>query len=178
LEDAILASPRWPTRVFAAQCVRRLITVTAESKNPAHFDLGLARERLISHGNGTCLLHLSRVVFTRVAFQLKFFGLALDRAGDFLVLHLSDLIRMGFIAATGDCDPLRLEGLLLLQLIIDKFSQVPEPEFPGHYLLEQYQAQVNRETLMYALQSSLDVFSSFIQRISFSKQSFDNYLRC
>ncbi|CAG0923810.1 unnamed protein product, partial [Notodromas monacha] len=113
LEETNLASPRWPTRVFAALCVRRLICVTSESKDPAHFDLGLARKKLISLGNG-----------------------------EFLVLHLSDLIRMGFIAATGDCDPLRLEGLLLLQLIIDKFSQVPEPEFPGHFLLEQYQAQV------------------------------------
>jgi len=29
-----------------------------------------------------------------------------------------------------------------LQEIIIKFARVPEPEFPGHVLLEQYQAQV------------------------------------
>jgi len=59
------------------------------------------------------------------------------------VLHLSDLVRMAFMAATSDCDPLRLEGLKTLQEIIDKFAKVPEPEFPGHLLLEQFQAQVN-----------------------------------
>lgn len=62
--------------------------------------------------------------------------------GDFLVLHLSDLVRMAFMAATSDCDPLRLEGLKTLQEIIEKFAKVPEPEFPGHLLLEQFQAQV------------------------------------
>ena len=40
---------------------------------------------------------------------------------DFLVLHLSDLVRMVFMAATSDSDPLRLEGLKTLQEIIDKF---------------------------------------------------------
>lgn len=62
--------------------------------------------------------------------------------GDYLVLHLSDLVRMAFMAATSDCDPLRLEGLQTLHQIIDKFAKVPEPEFPGHLLLEQFQAQV------------------------------------
>lgn len=30
-------------------------------------------------------------------------------------------------------------------MIISKFSKVPEPEFPGHVILEQYQAQVREE---------------------------------
>ena len=30
----------------------------------------------------------------------------------------------------------------VLQEIITKFAKVPEPEFPGHVILEQYQAQV------------------------------------
>lgn len=68
-----------------------------------------------------------------------FCGLA---SGDYLVLHLSELIRMAFIAATSDSDDLRLEGLRTLHIIIEKFSKVPEPEFPGHLLLEQFQAQV------------------------------------
>lgn len=63
--------------------------------------------------------------------------------GDLLVLHLADLVRMAFMAATSDSDPLRLEGLRTLQDVIDKFARVPEPEFPGHLLLEQYQAQVH-----------------------------------
>lgn len=104
--------PRWPTRVFAAECVRKIIAA-CESGNNAHFDLVQAKEMQLSK----CKC-------------------------DFLVLHLSDLIRMAFIAATSDSDPLRLEGLKTLQDIIEKFSKVPEPEFPGHLLLEQFQAQV------------------------------------
>jgi len=36
-----------------------------------------------------------------------------------------------------------------LQEIIIKFARVPEPEFPGHVLLEQYQAQVS--CILYAV---------------------------
>lgn len=49
---------------------------------------------------------------------------------------------MAFMAATSDSDQLRLEGFETLNEIIEKFAQVPEPEFPGHLLLEQFQAQV------------------------------------
>ena len=63
-------------------------------------------------------------------------------SADFLVLHLSELVRMSFIAATSDSNQLRLAGLSALQDIITKFCSVPEPEFPGHVILEQYQAQV------------------------------------
>ena len=30
-----------------------------------------------------------------------------------------------------------------LQEIVSKFAKTPEPEFPGHVILEQYQAQVS-----------------------------------
>ena len=78
----------------------------------AHFDLGLARE------------------------------IQTEKRGDFLVLHLSELIRVAFMASTSDSDPLRLEGLKTLEVIIDRFGETQEPEFPGHVILEQYQAQV------------------------------------
>ncbi|XP_037954233.1 HEAT repeat-containing protein 5B isoform X3 [Teleopsis dalmanni] len=104
--------PRWPTRVFAAQCVRKIIS-TCESANPIHFDLIQAKEMQM-----------------------------IKSRGDYLILHLAELIRMSFMAATSDSDQLRLEGLRTLQEIIDRFAGVPEPEFPGHLLLEQFQAQV------------------------------------
>lgn len=104
--------PRWPTKVFAAESLHRIVTLCEGNK--AHFDLTMAREER-----------------------------SIKPKEDFLVLHLSDLVRMAFMAATSDSDALRLEGLKTLQLIIDKFSQVPEPEFPGHVILEQYQAQVS-----------------------------------
>ncbi|EDV91239.1 HEAT repeat-containing protein 5B isoform X2 [Drosophila grimshawi] len=105
--------PRWPTRVFASQCVRRIIA-SCEAANALHFDLLQAKEQ----------------------------QLIKSRSGDYLILHLAELIRMSFMAATSDSDQLRLEGLRTLQEIIDRFANVPEPEFPGHLLLEQYQAQV------------------------------------
>uniref|UniRef100_A0A671T5G1 HEAT repeat-containing protein 5B n=1 Tax=Sinocyclocheilus anshuiensis TaxID=1608454 RepID=A0A671T5G1_9TELE len=96
-------APRWVTRVFAADCLCRIIHL-CENADKAHFDLAAAR--------------------------------------DFLVLHLCDLIRMAFMAATDHSNQLRMAGLQALEDIIKKFAAVPEPEFPGHVILEQYQANV------------------------------------
>ena len=109
---SLMILPRWSTRVFAAICLRKIIENCCKG-NRAHYDLELARE-----------IQLTRM------------------SGDFLVLHLSELIRVAFMAATSDSDPLRLEGLKILEVIIQKFGETPEPEFPGHVILEQYQAQV------------------------------------
>ncbi|XP_067847513.1 HEAT repeat-containing protein 5A isoform X2 [Heptranchias perlo] len=107
-----IITPRWPTRVFAAECVCRIIA-QCENTDAAHFDMAIAQER-----------------------KLK------DPKNDFLVIHLADLIRMAFMAATDHSNPLRLSGLETLLVIIRKFAAVPEPEFPGHVILEQYQANV------------------------------------
>ncbi|GCC24139.1 hypothetical protein chiPu_0002539, partial [Chiloscyllium punctatum] len=104
--------PRWPTRVFAAECICRIIT-QCENIDAAHFDLTMAQERKEK----------------------------LPKS-DFLVNHLADLIRMAFIAATDHSNTLRLSGLETLLVVIRKFANVPEPEFPGHVILEQYQANV------------------------------------
>lgn len=45
-------SPRWPTRVFAAQCVRRIITACANDKQ-FHLDLTLAKEMQNTKGKGS-----------------------------------------------------------------------------------------------------------------------------
>ncbi|XP_068795473.1 HEAT repeat-containing protein 5B isoform X3 [Struthio camelus] len=105
-------APRWATRVFAADCLCRVIML-CENANKAHFDLAMARSA-----------------------RLK------NPKNDFLVLHLSDLIRMAFMAATDHSNQLRMAGLQALEDIIKKFASVPEPEFPGHVILEQYQANV------------------------------------
>lgn len=103
--------PRWSTRVFAAESVRRVIQVC--EGNTVHFDLAMARDMRRKTGRD-----------------------------NYLVLHLSDLVRIAFIAATSDSTQLRNAGLLLLQEVINKFAKVPDPEFEGHFILEQYQAQV------------------------------------
>ncbi|XP_061545222.1 HEAT repeat-containing protein 5B [Phycodurus eques] len=105
-------APRWVTRVFAADCLCRIILL-CENTDKAHFDLATARST-----------------------QAKI------PKGDLLVLHLSDLIRMAFMAATDHSNQLRMAGLQALEDIIKKFACVPEPEFPGHVILEQYQANV------------------------------------
>ncbi|XP_061141109.1 HEAT repeat-containing protein 5B [Syngnathus typhle] len=105
-------APRWVTRVFAADCLCRIILL-CENADKAHFDLATARS-------------------TR----------AKNPKGELLVLHLSDLIRMAFMAATDHSNQLRMAGLQALEDIIKKFARVPEPEFPGHVILEQYQANV------------------------------------
>ncbi|NXQ24333.1 HTR5A protein, partial [Alaudala cheleensis] len=105
-------NPRWSTRVFAAECVCKIIS-QCENAGNAHFDITMAQERKQR-----------------------------DSRDDFLVLHLADLVRMAFMAATDHSDQLRLSGLQMLQIIVRKFAAVPEPEFPGHVILEQYQANV------------------------------------
>lgn len=53
---------------------------------------------------------------------------------------------MAFMAATDHSNQLRMAGLQALEDIIKKFASVPEPEFPGHVILEQYQANVSEHT--------------------------------
>ncbi|XP_068109960.1 HEAT repeat-containing protein 5A isoform X2 [Hyperolius riggenbachi] len=105
-------SPRWHSRVFSMECVCLLVS-QCEEVGGAHFSLAQAQE--YKHKEP-------------------------DR--DFLVLHLQDLIRMSFMAATDHSEELRLVGLQALLQVIHQFSSVPEPEFPGHVILEQYQANV------------------------------------
>ncbi len=56
---------------------------------------------------------------------------------DWLVLHLSDLVKMAFIAAAGStavgCDRLRILGLASLQDLIRCFGPVPDPDSPGKF---------------------------------------------
>ncbi|KAM9294002.1 HEAT repeat-containing protein 5A [Gastrophryne carolinensis] len=105
-------SPHWRTRVFSMKCVCVLMS-QCEQEGGAHFDMAKAQE--LKHEEP-------------------------DR--DFLVFHLQDLIRMSFMAATDQSKELCLVGLQTLLQVIHLFSSVLEPEFPGHFILEQYQANV------------------------------------
>ncbi|KAL4613050.1 HEAT repeat-containing protein 5A [Arapaima gigas] len=112
--SGLFTSLRCSTRMFAADCVCRIIN-QCENGDPAHFHLALAQEH-----------HLQESTTEQ----------------DYLVLHLADLICMAFMAATDYNSQLRMSGLHTLLVIIRKFAAVPEPEFPGHFILEQYQANV------------------------------------
>uniref|UniRef100_H2Y0W9 HEAT repeat-containing protein 5B n=1 Tax=Ciona intestinalis TaxID=7719 RepID=H2Y0W9_CIOIN len=105
--------PRWPTRVFAIELVRRIISMCHSSSDEAHFNLEQARNVVRNEGTG-----------------------------DYLVIHLSDLVRMSFMASTDNSVQLKMAGLEALQDVIKYFKDVPEPEFQGSVILEQYQANV------------------------------------
>lgn len=49
--------PRWPTRVFAAECVRKIIAVCELNKS-AHFDLVQAKELQIIKNRGIFIISL------------------------------------------------------------------------------------------------------------------------
>ncbi|CAI5452193.1 unnamed protein product [Caenorhabditis angaria] len=111
-DDKGKVQPRWKTKVFTMDIVNRLMSVCDTER--AHLDMALAKELQMTSGG----------------------------KNDYLVLHLADLVRMAFMAATSDSSHLRIAGLKSLEEVIIRFSAIPEPEFPGHMLLEQFQAQV------------------------------------
>ncbi|KAJ3269275.1 hypothetical protein HK104_005153 [Borealophlyctis nickersoniae] len=99
-----------------------------------HFDLGAAKEVVESGGLAT--------------------------RPDYLVFRLTDLIRMAFSASTAGVDDLRLEGLGLLQDLLEKFADAADPDFDDHALLEQYQAQISAAlTPAFAPDSTPEVMS-------------------
>lgn len=44
--------PRWPTRVFAAECVRRIIVACSNNAPAPHFDLAAAKEMQLTRSRG------------------------------------------------------------------------------------------------------------------------------
>ncbi|XP_038985409.1 protein SWEETIE isoform X2 [Phoenix dactylifera] len=104
---------RYRTRIFAAECLSCL--PTAVGNNPAHFDISLARSQ---PAKGRSSL------------------------GDWLVLHLQELVALSYQISTGQFEGMQPIGVRLLSIIMDKFGRTPDPELPGHLLLEQYQAQL------------------------------------
>lgn len=50
-QSHITVQPRWPTRVFAAECVRRII-MACHGARTAHFDLALAKEQQLTKSRG------------------------------------------------------------------------------------------------------------------------------
>uniref|UniRef100_A0A7N0VMZ5 HEAT repeat-containing protein 5B n=1 Tax=Kalanchoe fedtschenkoi TaxID=63787 RepID=A0A7N0VMZ5_KALFE len=115
---------RFRTRTFAAECLRHLLKAVGNA--PAHFDLSLAREAA-----------LNRKV-----------------TGDWLVLHVHELISLAYQISTIQHESMQPIGVEVLSAILDKFEMIEDPELPGHLLLEQYQAQ-----LVSACRTALDASS-------------------
>ncbi|KAF5184416.1 Sweetie-like protein [Thalictrum thalictroides] len=116
---------RYRTRFFAAECLSHV--PVAVGNNHAHFDLSLARTLSVK-GQPT---------------------------GDWLVLHIQDLIAIAYQISTIQFENMQPLGVKLLCTVMDKFENTPDPELPGHFLMEQYQAQ-----LVSAVRTSLETTSS------------------
>ncbi|CAF0968829.1 unnamed protein product [Rotaria sordida] len=137
------SSAKWPTKVFAADCVQKLINYCEQtSLSNLHFDYISAKERLRTYPNE-----------------------------DYLVIHLNTLITFSFMSCTSTSDQLRLSGLSLLKQIILKFSHIQEDiDLPDHVILEQYQAQVgaalrpafSQDTSSHVTAQACDVCSTWI----------------
>jgi hypothetical protein len=137
------SSAKWPTKVFAADCVQKLINYCEQiSSSNLHFDYITAKERLRTYPNE-----------------------------DYLVIHLNTLITFSFMSCTSTSDQLRLSGLSLLKQIILKFAHIQEDiDLPGHVILEQYQAQVgaalrpafSQDTSSHVTAQACDVCSTWI----------------
>ncbi|EPS72441.1 hypothetical protein M569_02317, partial [Genlisea aurea] len=103
---------RYRTRVFAAECLNQLPFAVGE--DPAHFDHLLAKSQSKSGSS----------------------------SGDWLVLHLQEIISLGYQISTIQFEKMRPLGVSLLCTILDKFTAAKDPELPDHLLLEQYEAQL------------------------------------
>eukprot|EP01117_Protostelium_nocturnum_P008240 TRINITY_DN2940_c0_g1_i3.p1 TRINITY_DN2940_c0_g1~~TRINITY_DN2940_c0_g1_i3.p1 ORF type:complete len:1915 (+),score=660.86 TRINITY_DN2940_c0_g1_i3:207-5951(+) len=103
--------PRWHTKLFSMECICRLFNVVESEKT--HFDLSAARQFQSQH-NGK---------------------------GDFMVFNVPDLISMSFVSATSEIDIMKPTGIQVLKLLIENMGSAIDPDYAGHSLLEQYQAQ-------------------------------------
>ncbi|KAJ3352011.1 hypothetical protein HDU83_008405 [Entophlyctis luteolus] len=112
--QSVVLIPRWRTQRFCIACIRNLIRIVLDTGTAEHIDLVLARQVRDESPDDA----------------------------DFLSFRLADLVAISFNSATMPVKDLQMEGLHLLQDILNKFSSITDPDFEGHALLEQYQAQI------------------------------------
>ena len=104
----------WATRWILVKAIRKILSDCRESPiSEAHFSL-------------------------KKAFALQ----KLSGATQILALHLNDIIKLVFMAATDEHFDVRYIGLEVLEEVIEYFKHAYEPELENVFLLEQYQAQV------------------------------------
>ncbi|KAI9492675.1 hypothetical protein BDB00DRAFT_420321 [Zychaea mexicana] len=127
--------PRWRTQLFALQCLQKTIEMISSSGTREHFDLIYARARRQQAG-----------------------------FGDYLVFRVPDLIKLSFTAATAHVDELRLAGISLLRMVIEKFAATADPDLEGTLLLEQYAAQIGAAlTPAFGADSSSEIVSAAVR---------------
>ena len=149
-----LISPKWPNRVFAIELIRRIIsmcassyssTISTKSSTPTDSDNNKFIPSSKSFSNINDLNVLKQMAHFDLSLAKKLKTQYQNSDENYLILFLQDLMRVACMGSTSSCDPLKLAGLDLLHDLILFFAQVeePNPEFKGHLILEQYQAQVS-----------------------------------
>ncbi|ORZ22294.1 armadillo-type protein [Absidia repens] len=127
--------PRWRTQLFALQCLQKTIDLISTYGGPEHFNLVLARKRRQQAG-----------------------------LGDYLVFRVPDLIRLSFTAATAQVNELRLGGIALLKMVIEKFAGTEDADLEEMLLLEQYAAQIGAAlTPAFGSDSSSEIVSAAVR---------------
>ncbi|KAL4206381.1 hypothetical protein CU097_005637 [Rhizopus azygosporus] len=127
--------PRWRTQLFSLECLQQTIELVAASGIREHFDLILARRRRQQAG-----------------------------LGDYLVFRVPDLIRLSFTAATAHVNELRLAGIHLLRLVIEKFATTADADLEDMLLLEQYSAQIGAAlTPAFGVDSSSEIVAAAVK---------------
>ncbi|KAI8967355.1 hypothetical protein BDF20DRAFT_900626 [Mycotypha africana] len=127
--------PRWRTQLFALECLQQTIDLDFASGIREHFDLIAARRRRQQAG-----------------------------LGDFLVFRVPDLIRLSFTAATAHVNELRLAGIQLLKMVVEKFSNTLDADMEDLLLLEQYSAQIGAAlTPAFDANSSSEIVSAAVR---------------
>ena len=114
-------SPRWPTKVFAVECSRKIYAVCRS--DPAHFDLVLAMRRTRTK-EGRWRLPMWPMPVSHPLCPPP------PSSGGYLVMHLSELVRTSFIAATASVDQLKLAGYEALRVGLSPSSSLP-PSLPS-----------------------------------------------
>ena len=113
-ETSTMLHQRCNTRVFAVQCVQKIFSLAP----PAGFaNVCQQKQANFSSCSGY------------------------PQNADPLITHIQELVRIGFMAATASYDQLQIEGLKVLEELIERFCQAKDPDFDEQPLLEQYQAQ-------------------------------------
>ncbi|KAG8939338.1 hypothetical protein FRC00_013981, partial [Tulasnella sp. 408] len=81
-----------------------------------------------------------------------------------LVSRVPDLIKMAFTASAAYVTEIRLEGLVVLQDVIEVFAKSPDPDYDDALLLEQHQAPITAAlTPAFSSDSTPEILSSAVQ---------------
>ncbi|KAG9047376.1 hypothetical protein FS837_002429 [Tulasnella sp. UAMH 9824] len=81
-----------------------------------------------------------------------------------LVSRVPDLIKMAFTASAAYVTEIRLEGLVVLQDVIEVFAKSPDPDYEDSLLLEQHQAPITAAlTPAFSSDSTPEILSSAVQ---------------